>query len=67
MGKGQQVNPFGIGGAFVQYCLDQGILYLEMEENHEIKYYLTDQGERLLKENFGIVLSECAKINRKEG
>ena len=40
MGKGQQVNPFGIGGAFVQYCLDQGILHLEMDKNHEIKYYL---------------------------
>ena len=49
MGKGQQVNPFGIGGAFVQYCLDQGILHLEMDKNHEIKYYLTDQCERLLK------------------
>ncbi len=58
----QRVNPFAIGGAFVSYCVDQGILEVDFQEN-EIKYYLTKNGEKTLESQFGIVLTSCAKIN----
>lgn len=57
----QCVNPFEIGGAFVQYCVDHHILEVNLEGN-EVTYYLATDGERLLKDEFGIVLTSCAKI-----
>ena len=57
----QRVNPFGIGGAFVQYCVEHKILEVELKEN-EVKYYLTKEGEEMLESQFGIVLTSCAKI-----
>ena len=57
----QRVNPFGIGGAFVQYCVEHKILEVELKEN-ELKYYLTKEGEEKLESQFGIVLTSCAKI-----
>ena len=32
MGDKQRVNPFAIGGAFVQYCIDHHILEVEILE-----------------------------------
>lgn len=60
----QRVNPFAVGGAFVEYCLEKGYLKTQMLES-EIRYYLTEDGEEKLKEEFGITLNSCAKI--KEG
>ncbi len=57
----QCVNPFEIGGAFVQYCVDHHILEVNLEGN-EVTYYLATDGERILKDEFGIVLTSCAKI-----
>lgn len=60
----QRVNPFAIGGAFVEYCVEKGYLVMDVMD-HEVKYYLTEEGEVNLKEEFGITLHACAKI--KEG
>ena len=62
MGDKQRVNPFAIGGAFVQYCIDHHILEVEILGN-DIKYYLTEKGEQTLESQFGSVLTSCAKIN----
>ncbi len=59
--KGERVNPFAIGGAFVEYCVKQGYLDVIIND-HEVQYYLTSQGELILKEQFGITIGECAKI-----
>ena len=40
----QRINPFAIGGAFVEYCVDKGYLVMEVMD-HEVKYYLTEEGE----------------------
>lgn len=61
MGR-EQINPFAVGGAFVEYCIEQGYIELLIEE-HEVKYYLTSDGETALKNQFGIILGTCAKIN----
>lgn len=61
----QCVNPFVIGGAFVQYCVDHHILEVNLEGN-EVTYYLATDGEQLLKDEFGIVLTSCAKIKEWE-
>lgn len=61
----QRVNPFAIGGAFVQYCVDRQILEVNLEGN-EVTYYLATDGEQLLKDEFGIVLTSCAKIKEWE-
>lgn len=50
---GQRVNPFAIGGAFIEYCVAQGYIDIIMDE-HEVQYYLTSRGEIILKEQFGI-------------
>lgn len=60
----ERVNPFAVGGAFVEYCVEKGYLKLEIKEN-EVIYYLSENGELQLKEEFGITLHACAKI--KEG
>ena len=55
------MKPFEIVGAFVQYCVDHHILEVNLEGN-EVTYYLATDGERILKDEFGIVLTSCAKI-----
>lgn len=61
MREKQRVNPFAVGGAFVQYCVDRHILDVDLEEN-EVIYYLATDAEQILKDEFGIVLTSCAKI-----
>lgn len=61
MKKKQRVNPFAIGGGFVDYCIREQILEVSVDE-HEVKYYLTQDGEEILKTQFGMILSNCAKI-----
>lgn len=61
MREKQRVNPFAIGGAFVQYCVDRHILEVNLEGN-EVTYYLAIDGEQILKDEFSIVLTSCAKI-----
>lgn len=60
----QRVNPFALGGAFVEYCVEKGYVQMQVIEN-EVRYYLTEDGEEKLSKEFGISLHACAKI--KEG
>ncbi|HAX73702.1 MAG TPA: hypothetical protein DCY20_09300 [Firmicutes bacterium] len=57
----QKVNPFGIGAAFLDYCINQKWIVTKMDE-HQLHYYLTAEGEAALHSNFGIVLNGCAKL-----
>ena len=57
----EQINPFAVGGAFVQYCVNKGHIEIVMNE-HEVNYFLTSDGAIALSEQFGIVLGSCAKI-----
>lgn len=50
------INPFAIGGAFLKYCSTQGWL-IQRGTGPNTTYYLTKEGERELKERFGIAIS----------
>ncbi len=60
MENNQKINPFGLGGAFVQYCVEKEWVILEMT-GHEINYYITPEGEKALAENFEIYVTSCMK------
>ncbi len=45
------VNPFQIGGAFLEWCVGQGWL-----EQHTQQYFATQEGARELHSRFGIRL-----------
>jgi hypothetical protein len=49
----RSINPFAIGGAFLQYCTNQGWL-IERGTGRNKTYHVTKEGERELKERFGI-------------
>jgi len=49
---GKTVNPFAIGGGFLDYCIKNGWLIQE-GKSKGAKYYVTKQGEKELKK-FGI-------------
>lgn len=40
---GDPVNPFAIGGAFLQYCVRQGWL-TQQGRGRAMKYYITEAG-----------------------
>lgn len=46
------VNPFAIGGAFLDYCVKQGWL-LQQGKGRAMKYYVTETGREALAE-YGI-------------
>lgn len=50
--SGKTVNPFAIGGGFLNYCVKEGWLIQE-GKSKGVRYYLTKQGEEELKK-FGI-------------
>ncbi|UCD51908.1 MAG: hypothetical protein JSW27_04580 [Phycisphaerales bacterium] len=49
---GDPVNPFAIGGAFLQYCVRQGWL-IQQGRGRAMKYYVTKAGRAALAE-YGI-------------
>ena len=49
---GDPVNPFAIGGAFLQYCVGQGWL-IQQGTGRAMKYYVTEMGREALAE-YGI-------------
>ena len=48
----KSVNPFAIGGGFLDYCIKQGWLIREKKGRHA-KYFVTKEGEKKLGK-FGI-------------
>lgn len=56
----KSINPFAVGGAFLKYCPNQGWL-IERGTGRHITYYVTKEGERELKERFGIAVSARAR------
>ncbi len=48
----QPVNPFAIGGAFLEYCVRQGWL-IQRGRGKGMKYYVTEAGREALAE-YGI-------------
>ena len=48
----KSVNPFAIGGGFLDYCIRQGWLVREKKGRHG-KYFATKEGEKKLRK-FGI-------------
>ena len=48
----KSVNPFAIGGGFLNYCIKHGWLILE-KEGRRGRYYATKEGEKELRK-FGI-------------
>jgi len=50
---GDPVNPFAIGGGFLEYCVQQGWL-IKRGRGRAIKYYVTDAGRAALAK-YGIV------------
>ena len=58
----QKINPFGLGGAFLQYCVEREYVVIQ-EEGKKLLYYVTDEGICALRENFGIELTACMKQN----
>ena len=44
----KSVNPFAIGGGFLDYCIKQGWLILE-KKGRQVKYYITKEGEKGLR------------------
>jgi len=44
----KSVNPFAVGGGFLDYCIKQGWLIREKKGRHA-KYYVTKEGEKELK------------------
>ena len=44
----KSVNPFAIGGGFLDYCIKQGWLILE-KKGRQGKYYITKEGEKGLR------------------
>lgn len=50
--KKKLVNPFAIGGGFLDYCVGQGWLVQQGKGRHA-KYYVTKEGEEKIKK-FGI-------------
>ncbi|MGL4335429.1 MAG: hypothetical protein ACRCST_00955 [Turicibacter sp.] len=59
----QKINPFAVGGAFVELCVEKGLIVIEMDD-HQLNYYITPQGEKALHTEFGIVLKSCAKLDK---
>ncbi len=47
----KSVNPFAVGGGFLNWCVKQGWLVQRGKQ-----YFATEEGERELGENFGIKL-----------
>jgi hypothetical protein len=47
------VNPFAVGGGFIDYCVKQGWMIQEGNSRHA-KYYVTKIGEEKTKKEFGI-------------
>ena len=45
------INPFAVGGGFLSWCVKQGWLIQEGKQ-----YFATKEGERELRERFGIKL-----------
>jgi hypothetical protein len=51
--KGTPVNPFAIGGGFLDYCVRQGWL-IQQGRGRAMKYYVTEAGREGLAQ-YGIV------------
>jgi hypothetical protein len=45
----KNINPFAVGGAFLNWCVEQGWLAMEGKQ-----YYATAAGARELRQRFGI-------------
>jgi hypothetical protein len=52
-GAADPVNPFAIGGGFLNYCVRQGWL-IQQGRGKAMKYYVTQEGREALAE-YGIV------------
>ena len=57
------INPFHVGAGFTNYCVKQGWLTLELnEEDHRLHYYVTELGIKELGERYSISFDcPCAK------
>jgi hypothetical protein len=42
------INPFAIGGGFLDYCVKQGWL-IKSGTGRNVRYYVTESGEKALK------------------
>ena len=61
MEERKAINPFHVGAVFTNYCIQQGWLTLEFDEETRMHYYVTPEGERELGERFGMYFdSPCA-------
>ncbi len=55
------INPFYLGNAFMNYCIKEGYMTLEISEDKKLHYYATEAGVAALRDRFGIVFgSECS-------
>ncbi len=60
----RQVNPFFIASEMLNYCIKCGyVSYTVSEEDGKLSYYITEEGEKALRERFGIDPDKpCAKV-----
>ena len=48
------VNPFFVGNEFMNYCIKNGWMELSSDEDKRLHYYATEEGQKVLAEQFGI-------------
>ncbi len=59
----KSVDPFFIANELLNYCIRQGLVQFEIDEDKQILYTVTPEGEKKLAEQFGVDLSKpCAHV-----
>lgn len=60
------INPFFVGNGFMNYCIKEGWITLEISDDKKLHYFLTETGASELKERFDIVFGSPCSLDRSD-
>jgi len=60
------INPFHVGAEFLNYCIKQGWIELEMAEDKRLHYYVTDIGAKELYVRYGMSFNRPCALEKED-